>query len=215
MNPFEAVPPWLLRPLPVSASVDDKINARIDELAQKLPQSFGQIVHALNQVRKYSEYDSAVNRASAHVWQKLEEMFNADSSTKIALLSFAKEHMVGQALGRIVRRLVKDQDTRVRAKARQMIEKGVVREVALPAERDGEWDPTGWLRGTVEVDVKRHEHGNRVLERFGLPPIPTLSALRKLLGIKSPAQLGWFLLASDQENGPYTTFTIPKRDGRA
>src|SRR5262249_11932189 len=40
-----------------------------------------------------------------------------------------------------------------------------------------------------------------------------LGELRRLLQIRSSRQLGFFLLASDKGNGPYTRFTIPKRDG--
>src|SRR5262249_49919718 len=38
-------------------------------------------------------------------------------------------------------------------------------------------------------------------------------SLREPLGIKSPTQLGWFLVASDEGEGPYPRYTIPKRDG--
>src|SRR5205085_96407 len=48
----------------------------------------------------------------------------------------------------------------------------------------------------------------------GLPPIKTGADLRKLLGVRSVKQLGFFLVASDHEDGPYTRFTIPKRDGQ-
>ncbi len=47
-----------------------------------------------------------------------------------------------------------------------------------------------------------------------MPPLADLGELRKLLDIRSERQLGYFLLASDQGDGPYTRFTIPKRDGR-
>jgi hypothetical protein len=43
--------------------------------------------------------------------------------------------------------------------------------------------------------------------------LANVGQLRKLLDIKSPAQLGWFLVASDVGNGPYTKFAIPKRSG--
>jgi hypothetical protein len=54
-----------------------------------------------------------------------------------------------------------------------------------------------------------------VQERYGLPQLSTLAELRALLDIRSPRQLGFFLLASDTPDGPYTRFTIPKRDGSA
>ena len=39
--------------------------------------------------------------------------------------------------------------------------------------------------------------------------------MRELLEVKSERQLGFFLVASDHGNGPYTRFTIPKRGGEA
>jgi retron-type reverse transcriptase len=44
--------------------------------------------------------------------------------------------------------------------------------------------------------------------------ISNVGQLRDLLGIRSPQQLGFLLVASDHDNGPYTRFTIPKRDGK-
>jgi retron-type reverse transcriptase len=52
-------------------------------------------------------------------------------------------------------------------------------------------------------------------EENGVPVLPNVGAVRELLGVRSPAQLGWFLLATDHNDGPYTKFTIPKRDGAA
>src|SRR5436190_2085676 len=68
-------------------------------------------------------------------------------------------------------------------------------------------------RGTVSGPLARHAQGRRVLEKYDLPVLPDLGKLRELLDIRSERQLGFFLLASDKDNGPYTTFTIPKRDG--
>src|SRR5262249_40364676 len=86
-------------------------------------------------------------------------------------------------------------------------------EVALPAEPDGAWDTSGWLRGTQSGPLSRHAQGRRVQARHGLPELTNLAQLRQLLGIRSARQLGYFLLASDHNDGPYVPFTIPKRDG--
>jgi hypothetical protein len=132
---------------------------------------------------------------------------------RVSLLSFAEQHMVPEAQARIYRRLVKDPVGRVRTKARKLVQRARLREVALPLKSDGDWDTTGWLRGTLQAPLSRHVLGRRVQARHGLPEIGTLAELRALLGIRSPQQLGYFLLASDHEDGPYTRFTIPKSDG--
>jgi hypothetical protein len=213
METLDLVPPWVLRPLPANAGADPKLDERIDELAAKLPGTLFQLDLALQGVRMYCEYDAAANRAGAHVWRVLHQFFAADAGAKVRLLSFAEGHMTEQAQARIYRRLVKDTAPDVRRKARTLIGRGRFREVALPAERDGPWDASGWLHGSPAGRINRHPQGRRIQERNAVPPLANLGQLRKLLGIKSPQQLGWFLLASAAEDGPYTTFTIPKRSG--
>jgi RNA-directed DNA polymerase len=215
MELLTQVPDWLLRPLPANATVDDKLTARIDALAAKLPGSIEQLKLALDAVRQFREYDAAANRACAHVWQTLEHFYSPllDKRLRTALLGFVSEHMIDRAQARVFRRLVKDSSLGMRRRVARLIETVNVREVALPLETEGDWDQTGWQRGTEGQALSRHKQGKRVQEKNGVPPLANLGQLRELLGIKSSRQLGYFLLASDHENGPYVTFTIPKRDG--
>src|SRR5262245_48686551 len=211
---FERVPTWLLRVLPANAASDGKLGERLDKLAAKLHDSLSRIDEALKKVREFREYDAAVNRAAAHVWKVLDQFFAADHAIlRGALLNFAREHLVGQAQARVIRRLVKDPSHSLRQQARRLVERSAVREVALPQKRDGVWDATGWLKGTAAGPLSRHPQGKRVQEKHGVPVLKNVRELRKLLGIKSAKQLGFFLLASDAHDGPYTKFTIPKRDG--
>jgi hypothetical protein len=214
MNPFEQVPDWLLRPLPVNAAVDDELMERIDKLAPKLPKSLGAIENVLQPLRSFREYDAAVNRACAHVWLARESFFGAESpSVRMELLRFASAHMMEHAQARIFRRLVKDSAIRVRQRARHLIEQARFREVALPRQGGERWDASGWLQGAFGGPIGRHPQGRKVRERIGVPQIGTVAQLRKLLDVRSEKQLGYFLLATDAEDGPYTSFTIPKRDG--
>lgn len=216
MDTLERAPAWLQRALPANATSDAKLNARIDRLADKLPGAIAELHAALEAVRSFSEYDEAANRASARVWQVLDSFYvHEEPSVRNALLSFATEHMVLEAQARVYRRLVKDAALRVRRRARRAVEAAALPEVALPLKPDGDWDTSGWCTGTLEEPLSRHATGRRVLAKFDLPPLPEVGKLRDLLGIRSPKQLGWFLLASDHEDGPYTRFTIPKRDGSA
>jgi RNA-directed DNA polymerase len=212
---FSNVPSWLLRPLPVNATINAALHKSIDHHARKLPGSINLLYNSLNKARKYREYDAAANRAAAHVWLALESLYAADSRTRRFLLAFAGEHLPDQAIARICRRLIKAPDMSLRKRVCKLLDSRGIREVALPLTSEDNWDQTGWQRGTVDVDLKRHHQGKRVLARYDLLNLTNLAALRKLLAIKSEKQLGWFLLASDAENGPYTTFSIPKRDGAA
>ena len=80
------------------------------------------------------------------------------------------------------------------------------------------WDWLGFEARTQPGRLYRHETGTRIQAAQGVMPLETVGQLRERLGISSPRQLGWMLLASDggldgAEVGPYTTFTIPKSDG--
>ncbi len=207
-------PAWLFRPLPANAVVDEALNKRVRELCGDLPKSFRPLTTALNAARNFAEYEPAVNVASDALWPQLDGLTESpDERVRMDLVDFAVTHLVREAAARVCRRLAKDPSPKVRAKVRAVVQAGNFREVALPADKDGPWDATGWLRGTAEVDLHRHKTGKKVQAARGVPPIPNLAALRELLGIRSPAQLGYFLLASDAGDGPYTKFTIPKRDG--
>ncbi len=215
MNALEQAPAWLMRPLPANAEPNAELHKRIVELAAELPDSLDDIEEALDEVRQFNEYDPAANLASACVWRALDRFFVADRpQLRSDLLSFASRHMVPEALARVCRRLVKDPHHRVRHAARRLVERGKIREVALPATPEGEWGAMGWLAGLPgDRGLARHKQGRRVQEQNGVPVLRNVGALRELLNIRSPAQLGYFLLATDAENGPYTKFTIPKRGG--
>jgi RNA-directed DNA polymerase len=214
MNPLAPIPTAMLRSLPANATSDAKLRDQIDSLGQSLPDSLGQMAALLEQAKPSSDYDAAVNRAAGHVWSALDGFYSSgDPSVRVALLRFAHAHMSETAQAYLCRRLVKDTAWRVRSLARRIVERSGFREVALPLTPDGAWDATGWLQGTVGRPLFQHRQGRRVLQEHGLPVIQDLAELRKQLGIKSPNQLGYFLLASDQRGGPYARFTIPKRGG--
>jgi RNA-directed DNA polymerase len=213
MDPLMDAPNWLMRPLPANAAEDEKLHARIDKLCKRLPASIVELGDALKSVQMFCEYDAAANRASAQVWRALDQFYGlAASSIRSLLLDFARQHMCPQAQNRIIRRLAKDPSLSLRRSVRRLVQKGAIREVALPLEADGDWDAHGWLRGHNRP-LARHRQGRQAQTDHGVPRLAKLADLRKLLGIGSEKQLGWFLLATDADNGPYSTFTIPKRAG--
>jgi hypothetical protein len=151
------------------------------------------------------------------VWLAADRILtDSTPETRVALLNFTRAHLPARAQARFLRRLARDPSPRVRAKVRRILQRDPVREVALPQQRTGAWDSSGWFPRTTDSTnqgLARHRQGRKIQEKTGVPLLGNLGQLRKLLDIRSPAQLGWFLLASDADNGPYVKFTLPKKDG--
>ncbi len=214
MERLENTPAWLLRPLPLNTQSDAQRLQQIDILGARLPGSLADLHKLLSTLQAQNTYDDAVNRAVGHVWSKLEQFYvSPNERDRLNLLEFAREHLVEQAQARIYRRLAKDPSIHVRRRIHREITKARLPEVALPRDKDGAWDSTGWSHGTQGQPLSRHPQGRRVQQKLGLPEITNGAELREVLGIRSSKQLGWLLLASDAEDGPYVSFTIPKRDG--
>lgn len=208
-----SVPYWVLRPLPPGARLSEASRLRISGLCQDLPAAFDDLALELYALATSREYDAAANLASAHVWTQRATFLEADSSAKLALLYFAARHLPAEAQARIFRQLIKDPEVAIRNRVIKMLEQSQVREVALPRWNQDDWSTDGWLEGVIEVRLARHPQGKRIQTQHGIPVLTQLKDVRKLLDIRSEKQLGYLLLASDLENGPYTKFTIPKRDG--
>ncbi|HJZ53389.1 MAG TPA: reverse transcriptase family protein [Gemmataceae bacterium] len=221
MSSTQPAPAWLLLPLPANADHDTELLDRVEQLCSKLPDNLPQLQKALDAVKPLASYEPAVNRVNMLIWEQIDALLVALPKQRIGLIKYAQEHMPQRVLARILRRMAKDPDVEVRTTVRKTIRKAKLHEVALPqTQRDGkgwkpvgDWDATGWLLSPDKAKVTRHKTGKRVQEKNGVPVVTTLEQLRKLLGIKSPNQLGYFLLASDFKDGPYQTYTIPKRDG--
>jgi retron-type reverse transcriptase len=214
MERLEKAPAWLLRPLPLNAqSAGDRLGL-IDGFGAELPARLPDLHKLLNALQSQASYDEAVNRASGHVWNALEVFYTSpDEKDRLNLLEFAHDHLVEQAQARIYRRLAKDSSIHVRRRVQRAVTQARLPEVALPRDKEGAWDSTGWTHGSQGRPLSRHPQGRRVQQGLGLPEISNVAELRQLLGVKSPQQMGWLLLASDVEDGPYIRFTIPKRDG--
>lgn len=227
MNPTEQVPDWVMRPLPANAVADEKLLTKIDQVCQQLPDSFDELRARLEKVSMFHQYDMAANRASAHIWLMLDKLYSSEEhETRRSLIYFAQEHMSDQAQAKIYRRLAKDPHPSVRRLVQSVLRKSDVREVALPLTDKSAWDQSGWIYGslyddrrplsvsisTADYGLRRHKGSTKRLEELGLPVIRTVGELRELLDIRSGRQLGYFLLASEKHDGPYTKFSIPKRN---
>jgi retron-type reverse transcriptase len=207
-------------PLPANALSDTGLLTSIEKHCAKLTDTIGfnTLGRALEAVRPMASYEPAANRANQLIWEQFDALLSDPSPrVRLGFVVYAIEHMPQRGLARVLRRLAKDPDMTVRAAVARAVQKSKIQEVALPAKQDGDWNTSGWMlpigKQGKDRRITRHKTGKRVLERTGVPQLSTVEELRTLCNIKSRKQLGFFLLASDHKNGPYTTHTIPKRGG--
>ncbi len=205
---------WMLRPLPPNAVIDPALNDQINLLADELPESLREMSELLTQVQVHRSYDAAANLASVRVWQHA-FLWMSSSHLRLLmdLLAFGSSHLPPSAQARLYRRLIKHPLPEIRKHATKLIAECVVHEVALPRGPEGSWSVDGWLRGNDRGPLKRLPQGAKVQQKNGLPKLTTVSQFQQLVGISSRAQLGWLLLATDEDNGPYHRYTIPKATG--
>ena len=209
------VPVWVFRPLPANAQIDAALLRKVAAAMNGKdgrPDLYG-LGMMLDDAKPYAEYDAAANRAAALVWPHVGRLLSdPDATVRRQLLRFAVGHLPPRAAARILRRLARDPDRKVRRAVAALIEERPPREVALPADRTPEapWDATGWTPAPGSREPARHPGGARVQQARGVPPLATVGDLRTLLGIRSTRQLGYFLLATDADGGPYTAFTVAK-----
>lgn len=214
MSASSSAPSWLYLPLPANADHDATLLTKIEQTCSRLPDAFPELQKTLDKVQALASYEPAANLANERVWEQLEALLGHPAPQGRAMfVRYALAHLPSRALARVLRRLAKDSNMAVRGVVKKAIKGAKLREVALPQTPDGDWDPTGWMLPAGPAGEPRHKTGTRVQKKVGVPVIKSLEQLRDLLGIKSPNQLGYFLLASDHKSGPYTTRTVPKRSG--
>lgn len=208
-----SVPEWALRSLPLNATSNSELETKIEQLAPGLPQKIGDVLRLLQTSESYTDYDNAANCAIRQVWQSLDLFLCGTLGDRTALLYFAEQVMPPAGQAYVVRRLIRDRDSDVRRKAMRLLARGSFTDVGLPVRDGSDWDTTGWACGVEPGRLYRHQSGPGTQQQRGVPQIATNAELRELLGIKSQAQLGYLLLATDADDGPYARFSIPKRDG--
>lgn len=151
-------------------------------------------------------FDAALWLAQETVWDNLEAHIAGDPS---GLISFAWSYYEPGRQRIIAQRLLKDRDVSTRRSATRLFNHTLTTG-EVPDHAGKPWDWMGWTQRSQPGRLGRHPSGTRVQAKAGVPPIQDVAALRELLHIGSPNQLGYMLLASE---GPYFSFTIPKSDG--
>ncbi len=199
--------------IPIGATLDMALLASIDALCADLPANFDALRAALKDVEPYVEFDAARTLTALRINEHIDHLVDADDADRLKLIDHARDFMTAQECVGLLRRTLKDASIPIRRRATSLLRRKHPTDVTLPATADGQWEPIGWTRGVEPGRLRAHETGARRQEALGLPRIATVADLRALLDIPTTARLGWLLLATDEDNGPYTTFTIPKRDG--
>lgn len=214
------IPAWVTRPLPTNAVIDDNLITEVEKACQKLPDRIGFLGYRIRE--NDAGYDAALNRMCELVWAAYQEGKFIESEHLADLATFVIGYFTPKAKARVLFELSKHNDHAVRRQVRKILLKSLHRfhDVSLPriknapdTEPNGQWDQVGWTHGLRRQNTPGSKGTNNVQERLNLPSLDSIKSLRKLLGIRSPAQLGWMLSATDDENGPYTSFEIPKKHG--
>ena len=207
-----AVPDWVYFHLPPNAPANDKVEKKLAKLALSLPKTIVPLRWELVEIDQTAAFESAANKINPIVWAKLDE-FVENPELLTGFIAYVSDCFPLEGKTRLIRRFAKHPDPGVRSKVRKIIKETSFYEVSLPSSDDGAWDQTGWIRGTWPTEFNAHPHGEDVRKHYDLPPLKTVGDLIKFFGIKSSQQLGYLLLATDVNRGPYHSFNVPKRGG--
>ena len=131
------------------------------------------------------------------------------------------------AAARVLRRVVKDPDSKVRAAARHAVHALGLDDVAPPDIRfvaaadepgaRGGYNPTGWAFGTFAADREAQRRPKRpgrraALEALGLPRLATPADIAKLVGVAED-DLAALMRPGTERGSGYVEFEIPKARG--
>lgn len=206
-----------------------KLILQLDPLLQRPQANLSKVIKLLRDHQDLAEYEVARFYASEALLPDVERMARSADPRDRARAAEALRLCGTQATAsRLLRPMVKDQDQRVRSRARHALQHLGLNDVALPDFRIrpprrpgvlalGGHNPTGWSFGLFRGDhrVRRPKKPPRAqqLARQALPPLKTVAELRALLGIKTEKELRRLLRPGAGPGAPYVEFSIPKRSG--
>lgn len=126
---------------------------------------------------------------------------------------------------RLLRRVVKDSDPKVRTQARRAVRGLALTDVAPPDIRYkvdkespiGGHNPTGWSFGIFANDTSKQRKAKKpsrptALDAHGLPKLKDDAALAKLLGVTT-ADMTRFMRPGTEAGSGYVEFEVPKAKG--
>jgi retron-type reverse transcriptase len=199
------------RRFPVGADLDRDVLSELIDYADGLPGSFDSMMAYLRSRQPYAVYDIALVFASGLLRDNMPKLLE---DVPLGVFDLKNVDLDKDIFARIARRYAKHPTLRDRAQ--RLAQRVNIEDVALPVKEGERWDYTGWRRGIEANGIFRHATGKRRQLEVGVPALENIGDIRELLNIRSQAQLGFLLLASDQsELKPYNTFHIPKKSGGA
>lgn len=154
-----------------------------------------------------------------------QQIHDIDPSARKAAILTAKLVFPRSTAARVLRRVVKDPDPKVRSAARNAVRTLGIDDVAPPDIRftvgeesaRGGYNPTGWAFGTFASDRAARPKPKRptrptALETHQLPKLPNRAAIAKLVGV-APDDLPALMRPGTAKGSGYVEFEIPKAKG--
>ena len=150
-----------------------------------------------------------------------------DPRARKAAIETARVVFPRSSAGRVLRRLVKDPDLRVRRAARAVVARLGLRDVAPPDLRfavpggdpggSAGANPTGWAFGTFANDAARRRRPKqptraKAIDAHGLPHLTSRAAVAALVGVAED-ELARLMRPGTAEGSGYVEFEIPKAKG--
>ena len=193
----------------VGADLDEEVLEHIRVVSKDLPARFDELIAYLASLQDFASYEPALVFAAAMIRARMASILR---DVPLSIFEPSGVELPKDIYARVARHFAKDITHRARAK--RLVDRVGIDDVALPSNEDGRWDHSGWRKGLDTNGIYRHATGKRRQNEVGVPELMDLQQLRELLGIKSEKQLGFMLLATDRaDSSPYHTFTIPKKTG--
>ncbi|MEO1269971.1 MAG: reverse transcriptase family protein [Myxococcota bacterium] len=185
------------------------------ELAERLPDSIDDLGALLIARDSFNDFDPTRLAANNALLDRLNRFHLAPDTLQRQLLNYAQEYMTPSETMAVCRLVLRGGATSLRERCIRLLQTVQPDEVTLPnpSTDHASWDWSGLTRGIEARRLARQHPSTSILEQHGLPTLGSIQDLRELLDIRNNSTLGYLLLATDHNDGPYTTFTIPKRGG--
>jgi len=157
-----------------------------------------------------------------------QQIHDLDPRARKAAIDMVRGVFPRSAAGRVLRRVVKDPDRKVRSAARKAVRTLALEDVAppdvrfeLPGEEAragrGGYNPTGWAFGTFAADREARQRPKQprrpaALEAHGLPKLRNPVDVAKLVGVDE-VELAALMRPGTEKGSGYVEFEIPKAKG--
>jgi RNA-directed DNA polymerase len=155
------------------------------------------------------------------------QVHDLDPRARKAAIETVRAVFPRSAAGRVLRRVVKDPDAKVRSAARRVVRTLALDDVAPPDIRfvpgedaragRGGYNPTGWAFGTFAADRQAKRRPKRpgrasALEAHGLPRLRGTADVARLVGVDED-ELAALMRPGTEAGSGYVEFEIPKAKG--